>query len=224
MIAARAVFQKLGRAKYISHLDLMRCLQRAFRRAEVPIWFTEGFHPHAYMTFALPLPLGVESVCECMDFRLLAERCGMDEAKERLNAVLPEGLRILRIAEPVYKHTEIAFADYEILFHASPDVSAERLEREWRDFTARGEVTVQKKTKRGIAAVNLKEHMEILANAASGEGFSVTMRLPAGTALNVSPVLPREAFSEALAEHGVGEVFSSARRVAILRADGSAFV
>jgi radical SAM-linked protein len=58
---------KKGRAKYTSHLDMQRCMMRAVRRARIELWYTEGFNPHPYVTFALPLPLGVESDGEPVD-------------------------------------------------------------------------------------------------------------------------------------------------------------
>ena len=63
----RVFFEKTGMTKYISHLDLMRCMTRAIKRAAIPAWYTEGFNPHLFITFALPLTLGVESLCESMD-------------------------------------------------------------------------------------------------------------------------------------------------------------
>ena len=66
----RAVFSKTGRAKYISHLDLMRAFQRVFKRAHLPIWHTQGFNPHVYIMFPLALPLGTDSRVEIMDFAL----------------------------------------------------------------------------------------------------------------------------------------------------------
>ena len=69
----RLFYEKTDTAKYISHLDINRCMQRAMKRAGIPLWFTEGFNPHAYLTFPLPLALGYESVYECVDFRLVEE-------------------------------------------------------------------------------------------------------------------------------------------------------
>ena len=57
MKTVRVFFAKEGRLKYISHLDVTRCLARVFKRSRLPIWYTQGFNPHAYLTFALPLPL-----------------------------------------------------------------------------------------------------------------------------------------------------------------------
>ena len=70
MLKIRTVYEKRGRAKYISHLDLNRCMQRTIRRAGLPIWYSEGFNPRMYLMFPLALSLGFESVCEVMDFNL----------------------------------------------------------------------------------------------------------------------------------------------------------
>lgn len=66
----RALFQKTGNAVYISHLDLMRLFQRAFKRAGLPLTHTQGFNPRPSVSIALPLSLGVESQCELLDFEL----------------------------------------------------------------------------------------------------------------------------------------------------------
>ena len=69
MITVRARFSKTGEASYISLLDLQRVFQRALKRSGIPVWYTQGFNPHIYMTFSAPLPLGQESVAECVDFK-----------------------------------------------------------------------------------------------------------------------------------------------------------
>ncbi|HBT64885.1 MAG TPA: hypothetical protein DEB10_09535, partial [Ruminococcaceae bacterium] len=83
MKEVRIRFRKIGRAKYISHLDLTRTMTRALRRAGIPIWYTEGFNRHPYVTFASPLSLGFEGLCESMDIRLV-----QDMPMEELVAVL----------------------------------------------------------------------------------------------------------------------------------------
>ena len=111
LIRVRATFEKCGRAKYISHLDLNRCMLRTFRRSRLPIWYTEGFNPHPYYSFALALSLGFESSCEILDFNLNDE-LPFDEIKDRLNSVMPEGMRIIKVAEQKQKITAIAKAEY----------------------------------------------------------------------------------------------------------------
>lgn len=99
-IAVRLFFSKTGRAKYISALDLITCFQRAIRRTDIPIWHTQGFNPHTYVNVNLPLSLGSEGINESMDIKL-TERTDFDVVRDKLNAVLPPDIRIIRAALPV---------------------------------------------------------------------------------------------------------------------------
>ena len=90
-MADRLLFAKTGRARYISHLDLMRTFQRAFFRAGVPLKHTEGFNPHPFISIALPLSVGYSSQCEILEFVLL-DGVSRDEVAGRLTAVMPEGI------------------------------------------------------------------------------------------------------------------------------------
>jgi radical SAM-linked protein len=94
----RLRFSKTGRAVYISHLDLMRTMQRSFLRAGYQLKYSEGFNPHAQISIALPLSVGTGSLCELMDFRLEGEP-GLDDMPERLTAKMPEGVRALEAYE-----------------------------------------------------------------------------------------------------------------------------
>ena len=177
----RIFFSKTGRAVYISHLDLYRLFQRAVKRCKLPVWETQGFNPHVYITFALPLALGTEGVCESLDTRL-TEELTFDEVRERLNAVLPGGIRVLDVAEPVYKNTDIEKFEYEI------EISCD--EAKLTEFFAQEKIITEKKTKRGIAEIDLKPVIEI---AERREGF-IKMLLPSGTETNISPNLVFDAF------------------------------
>ena len=96
MFKARMKFVKEGRAKYISHLDLMHAMQRSMARCQMPLWFTEGFNQHAYVSVALPLSTGYSGECEFLDFNITAEAVP-ENAVEALNDVFPEGLRAIEI-------------------------------------------------------------------------------------------------------------------------------
>ncbi len=225
MIPVRATFEKRRRAKYISHLDLMRCMQRAFRRADVPIWFTEGFNPHAYLMFPLALSLGYESGCECMDFRIDGEM-SMGEAMTRLNRVLPPDLQIKAVAQPVRKHTDITFAEYAIALDCADEtVSADALRNAWDLFIAQPEILVEKKTKRGSAEIDVKAQSQILMTQTLADGLWLKLRTPAGTSVNVNPSLLIDAFLAWLPAHApaVRTGMMHAERLAILCADGSDF-
>ena len=102
----RLRFSKTGRAVYISHLDLMRTMQRSFLRAGYQLKYSEGFNPHAQIAIALPLSVGTESLCELMDFRLEGEP-DIAVLPAALTAKMPEGLEALEVYEPAHKVSEI---------------------------------------------------------------------------------------------------------------------
>lgn len=111
MREVRLRFAKINELKYIGHLDINRAMARAFTRADIPLWYTEGFNPHAYMNFSLPLSLGVESLCESVDIRLI-EDISNQEIKDRMNAVLPASLKILEVYDDFRNSSEIVYSDY----------------------------------------------------------------------------------------------------------------
>lgn len=98
MSEQRILFAKYGTAKYISHLDLMHTMERAFLRAGIAIRHTAGFHPHPYVSIPLPLPLGFSSQCEIMEFGLVSGST-MEALPAQMNRVLPAGIEILRCYE-----------------------------------------------------------------------------------------------------------------------------
>ena len=92
----RALFEKVGSARFISHLDLMRLFQRAFKRAGLPLTHTQGFNPRPSVSIALPLSLGAESHCELLDFDLESP-VAPEEIRDRLNAALIDGIRVREV-------------------------------------------------------------------------------------------------------------------------------
>ncbi len=104
----RFLFCKEGSAVWISHLDLMRMFQRAFSRAGIALQMTNGFNPHAFVSIALPLPVGMQSQCEILDCGLQDESISPQQAAQRLNgAGFPEGIRILEGYESGRKIREL---------------------------------------------------------------------------------------------------------------------
>jgi radical SAM-linked protein len=149
----RLRFVKEGRAKYISHLDFMHTVQRAFFRADIGIRHTEGFNPHPYLSFALPLPVGMESDCELLDFELAGDM-SPEEIPALLNDALPEGIRATGIYEPVRKAKEIAFLQIRGSFLYDGGVPAGCAEKILSLFQS-GSVPIIKKTKRGEKELDL---------------------------------------------------------------------
>ena len=145
----RALFEKTGNAIYISHLDLMRLFQRAFKRAGLCLTHTQGFNPRPSVSIALPLSVGVESHCELLDFDLDGESPGCDEILVRLNDVLVDGVRILDVYSCDRKVKEIALLDCGIdLAYDSeiPDDGAEQLKALFSNNT----LIVEKHGKNGV--------------------------------------------------------------------------
>lgn len=144
---------KTGRAVYISHLDLMRTMQRAFLRADMPLKYSEGFNPHAQISFALPLSLGTASVCELMDFKLnsyMAE----SEIVYRLNHSLPEGITALEVYPWETKFKHIKWLEVEGFFEYD-DRSPAELMPAVTDFFARDNIVIEKKTKSGLGNMDI---------------------------------------------------------------------
>ena len=191
MLRLRATFKKTGRAKYISHLDLNRCMLRIFRRSKLPVWYTEGFNPHPYYSFALALSLGFESECEIMDFNITDDNMPLSVIKDRLNEVMPEGMGIVDVAPQVKKITAIAKAEYEFELKTE-DVQGVFAAVE--KLLAADEILIEKKTKKGIKTVDLKPDTEIVRFEKDDTAVKIAMRLPAGTKTNYNPTL----FTEAL--------------------------
>lgn len=196
-VDVRLFYCKTGSAKYISHLDTMRAFQRAFRRCrDLDFWYTEGFNPHLYLTFALPLSLGYESGAETVDFRL-ASHVPYREVVEKLNAVLPAGFKAYKAAKPVMNAKVIRFADYNISFTAD-GIDPEAVLAEWYRCFTRESVTVKKVTKRGAEDVDLKAGEKIkLSKLKQFENrFCFKARLVSGVELNINPNLVLQAFKE----------------------------
>lgn len=151
MTDCRILFEKTGRAKYISHLDLMRTITRAFIRAGIKIKHTEGFNPHPYMTFALPLSVCVESSCELVDF-ILVNDIDKKDIISRLNCALPEGIHMVEAYEPDRKFKEIQWLEVNgVLSYDDDTPKADKL----NELFTRDSIVIQKKTKRGMADTDI---------------------------------------------------------------------
>lgn len=213
MKSVRIVFSKTGRAKYVSHLDLVRAMTRAVRRAGIPLWYTEGFNRHPYLTFAAPLSLGYEGLRETMDIRM-ADDFPFDELVERLNAVLPEGLVAVSAADVVAKAGDLAAAEYRMTIHLPMDTVQEAL--------SATELLVEKRTKKKtMKTMDILPYFKDAVVEKAGENTTIlTVSLPSGSAENINPGL----FIIALKEIVGADVDAEVLRLCLLLADGSEFL
>lgn len=221
MREVRLRFSKQGRLKYISHLDINRVMSRAFKRAEIPLWYTEGFNPHPYMSFSLPLSLGVESLCESVDIRIVGSITN-DEIKNRINSVLPEGLKVLDVYDDFYDNGEISYSDYVYKFQF--DDNALALEK-IKSILDGDEILALKKGKQGRKKVfketNIKSLIDKCNISIRDDTVVLNIRLLAGTDKNLNPSL---LFDTIIRLIDMDYQWKSISRIALLKKDYSQFI
>lgn len=145
----RLLFEKTGSAVWISHLDLMRLFQRAFKRAGLSLTHTQGFNPRPSVSIALPLSVGTQSHCELLDFDLDGENVPCDEIQRKLNDSLVEGVYIRQVYKNGNKVKHLAFLDCVVTFAYDREVSEKDLSA-IAELFSRQSLTVEKKGKNGV--------------------------------------------------------------------------
>ncbi len=185
----RLRFSKTDTAKYISHLDINRAFQRALSRAKIELWYTEGFNPHPYMSFSLPLSLGVESLCENVDIRILND-ISPAELKSRMNAVLPSGIRIVDVYDDFLDSSEIAYSDYVYKFEFKDN---EKALKKIEDVLNQDEILALKKGKKGkkriMKETDIKQFIDKYNISIRDNQIVLNIRLLAGPDKNLNPSL-----------------------------------
>ena len=172
----RALFEKRGNALYISHLDLMRLFQRAFKRAGLDLTHTKGFNPRPSVSIALPLSLGVESGCELLDFELEGEKVSNAEICRRLNEALVEGVRVLDVYDGMQKIKNLAYLDCRVVLEYDAGVPAGALEK-IRALFAQLSVTVEKKGKNGITEQDIIPMIRSISAEKAGQEVILMARV-----------------------------------------------
>ncbi len=201
MRSVRLNFSKTGRAIYISHLDVNRMMTRAVRRAQLPMWYTEGFNPHPYIAFALPLSLGQSSDCEYMDIRIEGNMTD-EEVKDRLNAVLPEGLKILSVGAPVHDAKLIEKAQYFVKVVFENAEAATAFCQKANELTNSDELMAEKPGKKGhrkiMKQVNLIDFIFDIKLTSTENIVNIQCVLAAGNTNNLNPTLLVETIEKAV--------------------------
>lgn len=199
MRCVRVWFEKKGDVRFISHLDLMRTMTRVIRRSKISLWYTEGFNPHPYMTFVLPLSLGMESENDAMDIRVEGDITN-EEVRAALSSVMPQGVEVTAVTEPVLDPKFIAFARFEIVFYVSEDAAS--LEDRIKELFSGSQLVVQKLGKKGHKKVykdiDLLPHIKKY-EIVHRDGLPVlSLVLPAGSTTNINPALLADKILEGL--------------------------
>ena len=167
-------------------------MQRNIKRSGLPVWYTEGFNPHLYITFPLPISLGHQSLCESMDIKI-DDSVSFDEIKSRLSKVLPEGFTVTDVSVPIMKPDKIAFAEYEILI-SSDYIEADEIKNRFNSFMQKESIVVPKKTKKGMIDIDIKPHTQIQDIKVCGNDIRILAKFKASIMQSINPSLLLNAF------------------------------
>ena len=171
MYKLRFCFEKNGPAAYISHLDLMKALQRSFVRAGIPVKYSQGFNPHIEMSIVVPLSTGYETRCDLCDLDLVCDDMPANFVED-LNAVMPRGMKVLHAGAADRPVREIAYSAYEIVLPAGDTDAMKALFDQ--------PVTLEKRSKRGRRDVNLQDYIKELSFVTEGDKTLCRCILSAG--------------------------------------------
>ena len=214
----RVWFKKDDECRYISHLDLNRVMIRAIQKSGLPVWRTEGFNVHPYITFSLPLSLGFRGERESMDMRILDDNFNLETIKDELNKCLPHGLYVFDVTEPVKKPGAIDSAKFKMRLSCG-DISVEELYLNFKNLIEADEILVDKKTKKGIKKIDIKEYFKDVKHYDTENDIVVRAVLPAGSSTNINPTL----LIKALNEKFNIDVYYDITRVDVYDAEGKSF-
>lgn len=184
-------FSKTGLAAYISHLDLMRTMQRSIRRAGIPVMYSSGFNPHMLISFASASPLGLESLAEYIEIRQDGD---IEDACNVFSAALPQGLEILGREEAPEEMPAMmsALAETDYAFYTG--LTADEAEKAVAALLARSEIIAERKTKKGVKSADIRPLIVSVRAEAREDGSVVFASLMAGSENNLRP----EVFASAL--------------------------
>lgn len=190
----RIFYAKRGRMKFVSHLDMNRYMTRLVKSSGVPAWYTEGFNRHLYMTFALPLSLGVTADYDVIDMKVTDDGYTNEMILEALSRNAAEGIKILSVAEPWMKVSELTSASYTLTYKDSDESLLKQLESLFRDSY----IPAEKKGKKDkITLLNLAEKIKSLETELKENVLTVKVMLPAGNSETVNPALFLQSFESA---------------------------
>lgn len=190
-------YTKEDSIKYVSHLELMRTIQRIIRRAELPVQYSQGFNPHIILSIAQPLSVGVYSKGEYMDL-LFTEEMDVDCMKEKLNQNAPRGIRIIDVIKVREKTGDkkvpqsmaaIEAAEYNIKIKC---IHPETVEKELEELMSNEEWITIKKSKKGSKEVNIKSLIKKFSYKLNDNILEINTLVACGSKDNLSAQLLSE--------------------------------
>lgn len=215
----RLFFEKKGDAKYLAHLDVMRCFTRAIKISKVKAWYTEGFNPHLYLMFVSPLSLGFESEYEAVDVRIEGD-FDFDELLEKINSALPKGIRVFKADYAKKSYKEIGYSIWRADIMLSEKSIMDK--RSFLEFIDQDVILVNRKNKKGAER---KEDIKPLIKrvcVSEVEGvLSIECTLVTNTSIALNPQLLMDNYKKFVNDNS--ETTIRIRRLKLLDAQGNAF-
>lgn len=175
MADQRILFSKTGTARYISHLDLMHTMERAFLRAGITIRHTAGFHPHPYVSIPLPLPLFFSSQCELLEFGLV-EGSTMEALPAQMNQVLPAGIEILDCYEGGLPFRKLAYVRYDVTLEFDGPL-ADQAAQAFQALVSRDSFVVKKRSKKAKSGFTEVDIIPLIEAVEAIQAQEDTLRL-----------------------------------------------
>ena len=182
----RATFKKGEALRYTGHLDILRTFVRGMRRAQIPFKYSEGFNPHAVMSFALPLGVGTTSECEIVEIQM-KEQMPADEFIKAVNEKMPpQSIEVISAQYSDAKTPVIVKAEYVIEYESETDLNYAEIE----EALSGKEILIEKKSKRQMKEINLSDHIfESKVIKKSDKSFTLYATVSAGNTFNIKPQL-----------------------------------
>lgn len=217
-IPMRLKFRKVGDLQYISHLDLQRVMSRIIVRSGIPAWYTQGFNPHAKMTFALPLSVGTQSICEFIDIKIDRE-IPTSEILDRLNAQVTEDMKFSAAYVPTTKLAQIAWVSYEI--NICTDTSDGTLADKVKGLLTTRPLIMKKRSKSGEREVDILDYFKSVT-VEQGETLTLRVMLRAGEG-SLNPEMIVTALRDRLGLLATAEESYTIMRTGVYFEDGREF-
>ena len=179
--------------KFISHLDMNRYMTRLVKISKIPAWHTEGFNKHLYLTFALPLSLGITTDYDIVDLKIIDDNFTDEMIVDALNKNAAQGLHFISVGPIVMKTAELSFALYELTVK---DSNLNYLNA-FKEFSLGKVMITEKKGKKGkVTLLNVAEKIKKIDCDIEDNQLKISVILPAGNTENINPTLILNAFKE----------------------------
>lgn len=218
----RIKYRKTPEGRFLSHLDLVRTMQRAFRRARLPLAYSEGFNPHPKLSYGSALAVGVASDGEYLDLEL-RKGVELDGLKGKLQEAMPPGLEIMEIKELSQRKESLSalinMARYRVEVPLSRSVPQESIERAIAGVLARNRIEATREGKKGARSVDIRKGIYELTGRKTETGLDLIMDLQTGSEGNVRPEEVVRAVVDALVQEAAiedqGEMNCHIRRLGL---------